>query len=212
MRLLPFAVLFTGPLLVLFSAAQNPRPPDPQPPKPLPTPEPRVTHSEGTLKEIARTTKSMQGLWELKELDWPHLDGINSEFRGYCLVSGNHLDFEVHIGLKDSDRKMRSVLLDCGLWRFEVGEANRTVMTALIGSFIDKDNRVAFREPDTQCRYEVVALGDQMIWRKEDGQRLLFARLLDRGGAQVDIYGRPLPDEPDAGEKDTQKRAPRKDG
>jgi hypothetical protein len=185
------------PLVVLLAAAQNPRPPDPQPPKPLPTPEARVTLSEGARKEAAKTTKAMQGLWELKELVWPKLDGLSSEFRGYCLVSGNHLDFEVHIGLRDADHKLGSVLLDCGIWRFEVFEANRTVMTALIGSFIDKDNHVAFRDPDTRCRYEVLAIGDQMIWRKEDGQRLEFVRIDDKGPPRVDAFGRTLPDEPD---------------
>src|SRR5689334_13463437 len=146
------------PLAVLLAAAQNPRPPDPQPPKPLPTPEARVTIPEGARKEAAKLSKTMQGLWELKELTWPHLDGLDSEFRGYCLVSGNHLDFEVHIGLRDVNRKLASVLLDCGIWRFEIGEASRMTMTSLIGSFIDKDSRVAFREPDTRVRYEVIAL------------------------------------------------------
>jgi hypothetical protein len=197
MRTLLSILVPTVPLIVLLAAAQNPRPVEPKPPKPLPTPEARVTISEGARKEAAKTAKTMQGLWELKELDWPHLDGLSSEFRGYCLVSGNHLDFEVHIGLRDVNHKLGSVLLDCGIWRFEIGEASRMVLVSLIGSFIDKDSRVAFRDPDTRYRYEVLALGDQMTWRKEDGQRLVFARLVDQGPPRVDAFGRPLPDEPD---------------
>jgi hypothetical protein len=210
MRSLPFAMLLTGPLLLLFSAAQNP---PREPPKPRETPEVRVTPSEGARKEIARTTKAMQGLWILREFEWPHLEGLSSEFRGYCLVSDNHLDFEVHIGLKGPNEKVNDVLLDSGLWRFEVAEANRMNLTALIGSFIDKDNRVAFREAGTQCRYEVLALGEQMVWRKEDGQRLAFDRLLDGAPPRVDVFGRPLPEPKD---EDVQepgaKKAPRKDG
>jgi len=185
------------PLVLLLAAPQNPRPVEPQPPKPLPTPEARVTISEGARKEAAKTSKAMQGLWELKELDWPHLEGLSSEFRGYCLVSGNHLDFEVHIGVRDVKQKLATVMLDCGIWRFEIGEASRMVLVSLIGSFIDKDSRVAFRDPDTRVRYEVLAAGDQMVWRKEDGQRLVFARLSDQGPPRVDAFGRALPDEPD---------------
>jgi hypothetical protein len=202
MRVLSIALLFSGPFLVLLSAAQKPPLKEPKPPKPRETPEVPLTPSPGAQKEIARTTKAMQGLWILKELVWPHLDGLDSEFRGYCLVNDNHLSFEVHIGLRDQNRKLGSVLLDSGLWRFEVGDANRTILTALIGSYIDKDNRVAFREAETQHRYEVIALGDEMIWRKEDGQRLVFKRLLDNGPPRVDLFGRALPEKKDDAAKD----------
>lgn len=206
-------LLLSSPLVLLLAPLQNPFPTPPQePPKPRVVPEARVTPSEGAQKEIARITKEMQGLWVLRELQWPHLEGLSSEFRGFCLVSENHLDFEVHIGLRGSNQKLNSVLLDSGLWRFEVGEASRMVMTALIGSFIDKDNRVAFREEGTQVRYEVVVLGDQMVWRKEDGQRLVFARLVDGGPLHVDAFGRTLPERKDDAPKgEGAKKEPRKE-
>lgn len=207
MRALLLLLVPVAPIVLVLAAAQEPRRENPNgPPKPRPSPEVRVTPSEGSLKEIARTTKAMQGLWMLKELDWPHLDGVSSEFRGYCLVSDNHLTFEVHIGLRDADRKLTTVLLDSGIWRFEVGEANRTVLISLIGSFIDKDNRVAFREADTRYRYEVLAAGNQMVWRKEDGQRLVFERTVDDGPPRADVFGREVPQK-----KDTEKKEPPKD-
>jgi len=170
---------------------QTPPPPVPEPP------EIRVTPTAGAKKEISRTTKSMQGFWVLKELDWPHLKGVASEFRGFCLVGGNHLSFEVHIGLKGSDQKFNDVMFDSGIWRFEVAQANRLVMTARIGSFLDTENRVAFRPEETQVRYEVLAVGDQMVWRKVDGQRLVFERLPDGGQAREDVFGRKLPEPKD---------------
>jgi len=174
------------------------RPQKPPPPPPIQEPpEIRVTPSPGAKKEISRTTKTMQGFWVLKEFDWPHLHGVDSEFRGYCLVGGNHISFEVHIGLKGPDQKLNDVMFDSGIWRFEVGQANRLVMNSRIGSFLDKDNRVAFRPEDTQCRYEVLAVGDQMVWRKADGQRLVFERLLDGGPAREDVFGRKLPEPKD---------------
>lgn len=211
--LVPVAALF------LFLGARqdpvpqpHPVPDDHNPPKPLERPEVPLTPSPGAVKEIARTTEAMQGLWRLRELVWPHLDGINTEFRGFLLVSENHLDFEVHIGVKDQKQKLNNVMLDSGIWRFDVGEANRTVMTSLIGSFIDKDNRVAFREEGTQVRYEVIALGDQMTWRKEDGQRLIFERYTDNGPQQVDIFGRPVPKKKaDAPKDEGAKKEPRKE-
>src|SRR5258706_8050045 len=196
--------------VLLLVPAQNP---PPQPPPPIVPPEVRVTPTPGGHKEIVRTTKEMQGFWVLKELDWPHLQGVNSEFRGFCLVGGNHLSFEVHIGLKGSSEKFNDVMLDSGLWRFEVGEANRLVMTSRIGSFLDKDNRVAFRPENTQIRYEVLALGDQMVWRKPDGQRLVFERLLDGGVPREDAFGRPLPEPKGEEPKDGgAKKEPRKGG
>ena len=198
MRALLLLLVPAASLVLFLGALQSPTPqPHPigggqQPPKPIVPPEIPLTPSPGSLKEIERTTKAMQGLWVLKELVWPHLEGLNTDFRGFCLVSDNHLDFEVHIGVKDQKQKLNNVMLDSGIWRFEVGDGNRTVMTSLIGSFIDKDNRVAFREEDTRVCYEVIVLGDQMTWRKEDGQRLVFERLLDGGPARVDIFGRPL--------------------
>jgi len=199
MRKLLIALAPTVSIGLLLAAAQNPRKPEPEAPKPRAVPEVRVTMSEAARKESARVTKVMQGLWKLKELEWSNLSGLSSEFRGFCLVSGTHLDFEVHIGLKDADQKLNDVMLDSGLWRFEVSEGGRLLLTALIGSFIDKDNRVAFREAGSQCRYEVIAVGEQMVWRKDDGQRLVFERMLDGGPPQVDAFGRPLPPEqPDA--------------
>ena len=217
MRLFSILLVPASALVLLLAANQDPLPPSKPPPssgtgnKPLVRPEPRVTPSEGAAKEIARTTKAMQGLWILKQLEWPHLDGVSSEFRGYCMVSDNHLSFEVHIGLRTPDGKLRSVMMDSGLWRFDVGEANRTVMTLLIGSFVDKDDRVAFREADTQVRYEVIAMGDTMVWRKEDGQRLSFERILDGGLARTDIFGRPIPEpkESEAKEGEPKKEPPK---
>jgi len=199
MRTLFIALVPTVSFVLLLAAAQNPRKPEPEAPKPRTVPEVRLTGSEAARKESARVTKSMQGLWKLRELDWSNLSGLSSEFRGFCLVSGIHLNFEVHIGLKDSDQKLNDVMLDSGLWRFEVSEGGRLTLTALIGSFIDKDNRVAFREAGTQCRYDVVAVGEQMVWRKTDGQRLVFERMNDGGPPNVDAFGRPLPEQPDEG-------------
>jgi len=211
--LVPVAALF-----LFLGARQIPAPqPHPvgggqEPPKPIQPPEIPLTPSPGALKEIERTTKAMQGLWVLKELVWPHIEGLKTEFRGFCMVADNHLDFEVHIGVHDQSLKLNNVMLDSGIWRFEVGEANRTVMTSLIGSFIDKDNRVAFREEGTRVRYDVIALGDQMTWRKEDGQRLVFERLADFGPKRVDIFGRPVQDKKDEAPKDPgAKSEPRKE-
>jgi hypothetical protein len=214
MRTLLLALVPTVSLVVFLAGAQNPRPPEPQAPKPRVTPEVRVTLSEAARKESARMTKTMQGLWVLKALEWANLEGVSSEFRGFCLVSGDHLNFEVHIGLKDSHKKLNDVMLDCGLWRFEVGEGNRMVLTSLIGSFIDKDNRVAFREEGTLCRYDVLAVGEQMVWRKDDGQRLVFERLASGAPPRVDIYGRPLPEptDPDAEQPPGAKPDSRKPG
>ena len=39
-------------------------------------------------------------------------------------------------------------------------------------------------------------------WRKEDGQRLSFERILDGGLARTDIFGRPIPEPKDAEAKE----------
>ncbi len=191
MRTSLFALVPVLSFVLLLVPTQNP---PPKPPPPLVPPEVRITPTPGGHKETVRTTKAMQGFWVLKELDWPHLQGVNSEFRGFCLVGGNHLSFEVHIGLKDTNQKLNDVMFDSGLWRFEVGEGNRLVLTSRIGSFLDKDNRVAFRPEETLCRYEVLAVGEEMVWRKQDGQRIVFERMLDGGLPRVDAFGRPLPE------------------
>lgn len=195
---------------VLVLAPPQKPPPPPSPPVQQP-PDVPVSPSPGARKEISRTTKAMQGFWVLKELDWPHLKGVNSEFRGYCLVGGNHLSFEVHIGLKGSDQKLNNVMFDSGIWRFAVSAGNRLVLNSRIGSFLDQDNRVAFRPDETQCRYEVLVQGEEMVWRKVDGQRLVFERQVDGGPARVDAFGRKLPDSKDDDEpapKDEPKSEP----
>ena len=181
------------PALFIVSLLAPPQKPAPAPPVQEP-PEVRTTPTPGARKEISRATKAMQGFWVLKQLDWPHLQGVDSEFRGFCLVGGNHLSFEVHIGLKGSDQKLNDVMFDAGLWRFEVSSANRLVMTSRIGSFLDKDNRVAFRPEETQVRYEVLVVGDQMVWRQVDGQRLVVERLVDGGPVYEDAFGRKIPE------------------
>ncbi|MBK7642632.1 MAG: hypothetical protein IPJ19_06205 [Planctomycetes bacterium] len=200
-------LLALAPALSVALVLSAPQRPEPAPPRPRETPQVPVTHSEGTQKEIARTAKAMQGLWVLRELEWPRIQGVPSDFRGFCLVSENHLNFEVHIGLKNQNQNLMDLMLDSGLWRFEVGEGNRTVMTALIGSYIDQNNHIVFREEGTRVRYEVIALGDEMVWRKEDGQRLAFSRMLDGSAARVDIFGRPIPEEKkDEGDKSDAKK------
>lgn len=199
MRSLTLVLLSAASPLFLLPVAQGPQPAAPQTPSsppPVP-PELQVTPSPGAHKEILRTAKAMQGLWTLREFAWPHLDGVSSEFRGYCLVSDNHVSFEVHIGLRDSQQRPKDVLLDSGIWRFDVVEGGRMILTSLIGSYIDQKNRVEFREAGTQCRYEITARGEQMIWSKEDGQRLVFVRLTDFGPKRVDAFGRTIPEKKD---------------
>jgi hypothetical protein len=190
--------------LVVVSAAQNPQP---DPPKAPETPEVQVTPTPGERKELARLSKAMQGLWVLRELDWPQIQGVTSEFRGFCLVSENHLSFEVHIGLRNSRDVLNDSLLDSGMWRFELAEGGRLILTSLIGTFLDKANHVVFREPGTQYRYEVIAEGDQMVWRKSDGQRMSFIHLTDGSAPRVDAFGRTVKDK-----KGPEKKEPGKKG
>lgn len=202
MRSIPFYLLGATSLLFLLPAAQGPQPaPTQNPPLPVP-PEVQLTPSPGARKEITRTTKAMQGVWTLREFAWPHLDGVSSEFRGFCMVSDTHVSFEIHIGLRDSQMRPKDVLLDAGLWRFDVVEGGRMILTSLIGSYIDQKNRVEFRQEGTQCRYDITARGDQMVWSKEDGQRLVFARIAESGPKRVDAFGRTIQEKKEDGAQD----------
>ncbi len=196
MRAFPLLALVVATPLLLLAARQNP---PPEPPKPREQPVVPITPSEGGRKEMARITRDLQGLWRLKELDWPRIRGQSSESRGYCLVGGNHLALEIHIGLRGPDQKFKDVMLDSGTWRIDLEEGGRMALTALIGSFIDKDNRVAFREAGTRHRYAVMVSGDRLVLTHDDGQKITFERALDEGPVLRDAFGRPLPEKKDEG-------------
>lgn len=195
-------VALIAPFLLL-GARQNP---PPEPPKPRPVPEAQTTPSPGAQKEMARVAKEMQGLWRLKELEWPRLRGLSSESRGYCLVGGNHFSMEIHIGLRGSDKSFKDVMLDSGIWRFDLQEGSTIQLTALVGSFVDKDNRVAFREAGTRHRYGLLVSGDLLVLTHEDGQKISFSRVIDDGPVLRDAFGRPTPEKKEGEGQDGEKK------
>lgn len=203
MRASPLLLLLAAAPFLLLAARQNP---PPEPPKPRPTPEVQTTPSPGARKEMARVAKEMQGLWRLKELDWPRLRGLSSESRGYCLVGGNHFSMEIHIGLRGSNQSFKDVMLDSGIWRFDLQEGSTIQLTALVGSFVDKDNRVAFREAGTRHRYGILVSGDLLVLTHEDGQKISFERVIDDGPALRDAFGRPLPEKKEGETQEGEKK------
>jgi predicted component of type VI protein secretion system len=93
-------------------------------------------------------------------------------------VSENHLDFEVHIGLRGSNQKLNSVLLDSGLWRCEVGEASLTIGRApqnhliLPDAHLSSEHGQIFREGETYIYKDLRSTNGSRLLRR-DGS-LLF--------------------------------------
>jgi len=188
--------------LCLFSAALLLPAPKVQKP-----PSPPLTPTKGQAKEMVRIEKDLQGLWKLTSMDWPLLRDASTESVAYCLVSGDVLSMEFHIIVKGPDQRTEQTLFDSGMWRFEIAEANRLMLTSIIGSylrpedpnvlwspFVSKANRIEFRAPGSTHRYDVQLLGDKLILTHSRGQKLAFQRMVMGSVQERDAYGRVIPD------------------
>lgn len=195
------AVLSTSLCLLALTAPliQAPKTPVPE--------APPVTLTRGQVKEVERIQAELQGMWKLTAMDWPLLRGASTEQVAYCLVNGNVLSMEYHVVVKGPEQRTEQVIFDSGMWRFEIGEANRLMLTSIIGSFlrpedpnvlwspfVGKANRLEFRAPGSKHRYDIQLLGDKLILTHASGQKLTFQRA-DIGTVQRrDAYGRVIPE------------------
>jgi hypothetical protein len=169
--------------------------------------DPKPTPTRGQEKEMDRIQRDLQGLWKLTAMDWPMLRDVATEQTAYCLVSGNVLSMEFHIIVKGPGQRTEQTIFDSGIWRFEIAEANRLMLTSIIGSylrpedpnvlvspFIGKANRLEFRVPGSTHRYDVQLLGDKLIMTHATGQKLTFQRTPIGANERRDAYGRVIPE------------------
>jgi hypothetical protein len=197
----PFSSLLSCALvLALVSPQAPPREPPPGQNRPEPI---RPTPLPGSQKEIDRQKKLLEGMWRLVELRDNQLAPGNRKEFAYCLITSDFLALELHIDWLNDRRAIEHRVFETGMYTYEVLEASRIEMKAMIGAVADGEGITRFRPAGFARRYRLELEPDRMIWVRDDGQRTVFERMQGPGArAKRDIYGRLIPEKP-AAEKPT---------
>jgi hypothetical protein len=149
---------------------------------------------------IKKTEEAMQGVWRLTEFVAPRLTLNRRTDTGYCLVQGNYLSLEVHVGWLSEDNVYEHKDFQSGTYRFELDQTGRMETSTVIGMQMAGGRVPTAELPNTKRTFRVTALLDNMTWRGDDGSQFVFERMLDTRGKR-DFYGRLIPDKKTASGK-----------
>jgi hypothetical protein len=162
-------------------------------------PKPKPVGPKGQRIANAALVESMQGCWRLKEL---HSNTLRNEQRqevGYCLVTENYFSIELHWGWMD-DTGTRALRKDfqSGMHRFEIDHRGRVVTSTMVGSFVNREEKLEFEAAGKSRTYDVQVDPKGMTWKRDDGTRFVFERVTEGIDAKS-RYGRPKDTAEDAG-------------
>lgn len=143
----------------------------------------------------------LQGLWQLVDIDDPELPRSSREHEGYLLVHGKALAFELHV--QWSDAHYRGVLFfsrgrwdpadvfQTGIHQFQLDRLGNLRTTALIGSYLDEEDRLAWEDAGATREYQLEVSDNSLTLVRPDGARYDFARHRSAIGSQLDFFGAP---------------------
>lgn len=143
----------------------------------------------------------LQGLWQLVDIDDPDLPRPSREHEGYMLIHGRSLALELHV--QWSDARYRGVLFfargrwhpadvfQTGIHQFQLDRLGNMRTTALIGSYLDEEDRLLWEDAGTVHEYRVEVFDNSLSLMLPDGGRYDFARHRSPSDSQLDFYGGP---------------------
>ena len=114
---------------------------------------------------------SMQGAWQLLDVDDTELPEEDREMSGFLLVSGNFLSIEIHISWEEFDDAFQT-----GIHEFRLNEAGELLASSMIGSYLDADDELEWERPGLMRRFNVAITGDVLSLTRDDGSRFEFIR------------------------------------
>lgn len=182
MRILPTCCLFGVLLLTPILLAGRQEPPPRVPPQSAPE---RVRIDRKKLRE------DLQGAWKLVELRAPALYTQARQDVGYCLIYGNCLSLELHLGWMHDSERLEARTFQSGMHTFDIDDEAQLKTSSLIGAYISRFNSLEFEPPGTTRAYVVALAANRLTLSRPDGQVLVFDRMLDVQQGR-DFYGRPL--------------------
>jgi hypothetical protein len=170
------------------------------------------TISPGSKAAIAALLEDMQGIWTLKNLDSPTIQGARRQQAGYMLIAEKYFSLEMHLMWSSQDNQPHLRLTLTGTHSFELDEGLKMTAKQMIGSTTDNTGLITWEEPGRIRKFDVTCVGDVLKLRRDDGTVYEFERIFQDPELR-DIYGRPLklkdPNAPPKTPKDTN---PPKDG
>ncbi len=164
------AVTFFATLALCLPIGSQDKPAQPQ----------REPSAQERLKSaLDKIRTQMQGAWRLEELRTPSQSQERRREVGICLVTGNYMSLELHIGWISDRSRIDAKDFQSGTYRFEVIEGGMVEMSTMIGSFMNSAQLLQFEEPNTVRRFQIEVKPDSMTLRRNDGQQFGFVRLPD---------------------------------
>lgn len=137
----------------------------------------------------AKLWDDMQGPWKLAELNLPADSGALRSDAGFCIISGDYLSIELHVGWVGESRNLVGRTFQSGMHHFEIDDTGRIRTSTLIGSFIAKDGALDFERPGTARSYHAAVAANRLTLTRDDGQVLVFSRVFSTEPRR-DIFGR----------------------
>lgn len=201
MRTYPIAYLLGAPLLALFLYAGGQTPPQGEPP----------TASERVRIDRKKLREDIQGAWRLVELQSPNIYAQSRTDVGYCLISGNCLSLELHLGWMSDPATIDARSFQSGTHTFDIDDEGQLRTSTLIGAYINRANILQFDSPGYARSYKVTLVANRLSLARSDGQTLIFERMLDVAQDR-DFFGRRKRDaqKPDVDKKSDTDDEPRK--
>lgn len=182
MRTLPTTGLVCVLLLTPLLLAGRQEPPPQVPPQSAPE---RVRVDRKKLRE------DMQGAWKLVELRAPDLYAQARQDVGFCLIAGNCLSLELHLGWVRDGERIEARTFQSGMHTFEINDEGQVKTSSLIGAYISRSSALEFEPPGATRTYGVALAANRLTLSRPDGQVLVFDRMLDAQQGR-DFFGRPL--------------------
>ena len=154
----------------------------------------QITLPEVSKARIKKLEEAMQGVWHLTEYKTTKLPSEGRSEAGYCMVAGNFLSIEIHIGwISEDGVRYNRKDFQTGIHRFELDQTGRMETSTIIGCFQNQGYQLGFEPPGVKRTYRVEAVGDLMTLFNDDGSKLSFERLPETRPKR-DVYGRPIPE------------------
>jgi hypothetical protein len=179
MRTYSIACVLGAPLLTFLLQAGGQKPP----PDEAPPGTQRVRVDRKKLRD------DIQGAWRLIELQSLTLPSKTRKDVGYCLIYGNCLSLEVHMGWMPDAATIAGRSFQSGTHTFEIDDEGQLTTSTLIGAYISRANAVEFDKPGYARTYTVSVANNQLSLARADGQTLVFERMLDVT-QERDFFGR----------------------
>jgi hypothetical protein len=142
--------------------------------------------------------KLLQGAWQLVEFEADDMDDYNRHDRGIALFGPGFFSIEMHIAYEAVEDFPNEIHFQSGTFRYRFDDEGQMLAKLSIGSAYDRlMRRMRFERPGSVRTFAIEVTESTLELRREPGGfRYQFTRLRSADRDPVDVFGRPLRDEP----------------